>query len=162
MPIAEATLDVNGKHVSFFTTHFQWPSTASAERTVEAAQLVAFASKFAEPRFITGDLNAQVYTPEVITILQQYYGEWDRAVAKGVATSYPANPPSLTTRTRKSRIDHIFSSKSASGVSVTGAEVPDQRAPNTASQVVVKIGTTDDEGVRPSDHDFMEVTFELN
>lgn len=162
MPIAEATLDVNGKHVSFFATHFQWPSTASAERQVEAAQLVAFASKFAEPRIITGDLNAQVYTPEVETILQQYYGEWDRAVAKGVATGYPANPASTTTRTRKSRIDHIFSSKSASGVTVTGAEVPDQRAPNTASQVVVKLGTTDDEGVRPSDHNFMEVTFALN
>jgi endonuclease/exonuclease/phosphatase family metal-dependent hydrolase len=129
---------------------------------VEALQLVAFASKFAEPRIITGDLNAQVYTPEVQTILQQYYGEWDRAVAKGVATGYPANPASLTSRTRKSRIDHIFSSKGASGVTVTGAEIPDQRAPNTASKVVIKLGTTDDQGVRPSDHNFMEVTFELN
>jgi PKD repeat protein len=162
MPIAEATLDVNGKYISFFATHFQWPEGAGAERQVEATQLVAFASKFPEPRIIAGDLNAQVYTAEVGTILQQYYGEWDRAVGKGVATAYPDNPPSTNTRTRKSRIDHIFSSKSASGVSVTGAEVPDQRAPNTASKVVVKIGTTDDNGVRPSDHNFIEVTFELN
>ena len=162
MPIAEATLDVNGKYISFFATHFQWPEGAGAEREVEATQLVAFASKFPEPRIIAGDLNAQVYTAEVGTILQQYYGEWDRAVGKGVATAYPDNPPSTNTRTRKSRIDHIFSSKSASGVSVTGAEVPDQRAPNTASKVVVKIGTTDDNGVRPSDHNFIEVTFDLN
>jgi PKD repeat protein len=162
MPIAEATLDVNGKHISFFATHFQWPASAGAERQVEATQLVAFASEFPEPRIIAGDLNAQVYTAEVGTILQQYYGEWDRAVGKGVATAYPDNPPSTNTRTRRSRIDHIFSSKSASGVSVTGAEVPDQRAPNTASKVVVKIGTTDDNGVRPSDHNFVEVTFELN
>jgi PKD repeat protein len=162
MPIAEATLDVNGKYISFFATHFQWPEGAGAERQVEATQLVAFASKFPEPRIIAGDLNAQVYTAEVGTILQQYYGEWDRAVGKGVATAYPDNPPSTNTRTRRSRIDHIFSSKSASGVSVTGAEVPDQRAPNTASKVVVKIGTTDDDGVRPSDHNFIEVTFELN
>jgi PKD repeat protein len=162
MPIAEATLDVNGKYISFFATHFQWPEGAGAEREVEATQLVAFASKFPEPRIIAGDLNAQVYTAEVGTILQQYYGEWDRAVGKGVATAYPDNPPSTNTRTRRSRIDHIFSSKSASGVSVTGAEVPDQRAPNTASKVVVKIGTTDDNGVRPSDHNFIEVTFELN
>ena len=162
MPIAEATLDVNGKYISFFATHFQWPEGAGAERQVEATQLVAFASKFPEPRIIAGDLNAQVYTAEVGTILQQYYGEWDRAVGKGVATAYPDNPPSANTRTRRSRIDHIFSSKSASGVSVTGAEVPDQRAPNTASKVVVKIGTTDDNGVRPSDHNFIEVTFELN
>jgi len=162
MPIVEAALDINGKHVSFFATHFQWPEDAGAERQVEANQLVAFASKFPEPRIIAGDLNSQVYTSEVITILDQYYGGWDTAVGKGVATAYPDNPPSILTRTRRSRIDHIFSSKGVSGVSVTGAEIPDQRAPNTASKVVEKIGTTDDEGVRPSDHNFMEVTFELN
>jgi PKD repeat protein len=162
MPIAEATLDVNGKQISFFATHFQWPKSAGAERQVEATELVAFASKFPEPRIIAGDLNAQVYTPEVITILQEYSGGWDTAVGKGVATAYPDNPPSTDTRSRRSRIDHIFSSKSASGVSLTGAEVPDQRAPKTASKVVVKIGTTDDNGVRPSDHNFTEVTFELN
>lgn len=162
MPIVEAALDVNGKSISFFATHFQWPEDAGAERQVEANQLVAFASKFPEPRIIAGDLNAQVYTSEVITILDQYYGGWDTAVAKGLATAYPDNPPSTLTRTRRSRIDHIFVSKDASGVSVTGAEIPDQRAPNTASEVVEKIGTTDDEGVRPSDHNFTEVTYQLN
>lgn len=162
MPIAEATLDVNGKHVSFFATHFQWPKDASAERQVEANELVAFASKFSEPRIIGGDLNAQVGTPEVDTILQDYFGGWDTAVDKGLATSYPDNPPSLSTRTRRSRIDHIFSSKNATGVSVTGAEIPDQRAPKTAALVVIKIGTTDDLGVRPSDHNFTEVTFDVN
>jgi PKD repeat protein len=162
MPVAEATIDVNGKQISFFSTHFQWPSTAGAERQVEANQLIAFASQFAEPRIIAGDLNAQVYTPEVETILQQYYGAWDEAVSKGIATAYPANPPSATTRSRRSRIDHIFYSKGASGISVTEAEVPDQRAPNTAGLVTVKIGTTDDNGVRPSDHNFMEVTLTVN
>jgi PKD repeat protein len=162
MPVAEATINVNGKLISFFSTHFQWPGTASAERQVEANQLVAFASKFAQPRIIAGDLNAQVYTPEVETVLQQYYGAWDEAVSKGLATSYPDNPPSTLTRTRRSRIDHIFYSKSASGVSVTEAEVPDQRAPNTAALVVVKIGTTDDKGVRPSDHNFIEATLTVN
>jgi PKD repeat protein len=162
MPVAEATINVNGKLISFFSTHFQWPEGAGAERQVEANQLVAFASKFAQPRIIAGDLNAQVYTTEVETILQQYYGAWDEAVSKGLATSYPDNPPSSTTRTRRSRIDHIFYSKSATGISVAGAEVPDQRAPNTAALVVVKIGTTDDKGVRPSDHDFIEATLNIN
>jgi PKD repeat protein len=162
MPVAEATINVNGKLVSFFSTHFQWPKDASGERQTEANQLVAFASKFAEPRIIAGDLNAQVYTPEVLTILQQYNGAWDEAVSKGVATAYASNTASTTTRTRKSRIDHIFFSKSASGVSVAGAELPDQRAPGTAALVTVKIGTTDDEGVRPSDHNFMEVTLDIN
>jgi PKD repeat protein len=162
MPVAEATINVNGKLISFFSTHFQWPGSASAERQVEANQLVAFASKFAEPRIIAGDLNAQVYTPEVEIVLQQYYGAWDEAVSKGVATGYPDNPASATTRTRKSRIDHIFYAKGASGVSVTGAAVPDQRAPNTSALVTVKIGTSDDKGVRPSDHNFMEATLTLN
>ena len=162
MPVAEATINVNGKQISFFSTHFQWPSTAGAQRQVEANQIVAFASQFAEPRIIAGDLNAQVYTPEVETVLQQYYGAWDEAVSKGVATSYAANSASASTRTRRSRIDHIFYSKGASGASVVDAEVPDQRAPNTAALVTVKIGTTDDNGVRPSDHNFMETTLSLN
>jgi PKD repeat protein len=162
MPVAEATISVNGKLISFFSTHFQWPEDASAQRQVEANQLVAFASQFAEPRIIAADLNAQVYTPEVETVLQQYYGAWDEAVSKGLATAYPSNPPSASTRTRRSRIDHIFYSKGASGASVTEAEVPDQRAPNTAALVVVKIDTTDDNGVRPSDHNYMEATLTVN
>jgi PKD repeat protein len=162
MPVAEATINVNGKLISFFSTHFQWPGNASGQRQVEANQLVAFASKFAEPRIIAGDLNAQVYTPEVQTILQQYYGAWDEAVSKGVATAYPDNPVGTLTRTRRSRIDHIFYAKGATGVSVAAAAVPDQRAPNTAGLVTVKIGTTDDKGLRPSDHNFIEATLNLN
>lgn len=162
MPIAEATLKVNGRLISFFATHFQWPEDASAERQVEARELVAFASHFAEPRIIGGDLNSQVGTPEVDTILQDYFGGWDESVNKGLATAYPDNPATVDTRTRRSRIDHLFSSKNTTALSVAGAELPDQRAPNTANRVVVKIGTTDDEGVRPSDHNFIEVTFDIN
>jgi PKD repeat protein len=162
MPVAEATINVNGKLISFFSTHFQWPGNASAQRQVEANQLVAFASKFAEPRIIAGDLNAQVYTPEVETILQQYYGAWDEAISKGVATAYPDNPAGSLTRSRRSRIDHIFYAKGATGVSVAGAEIPDQRASGTGALVTVKIGTTDDKGVRPSDHNFVEATLNLN
>jgi PKD repeat protein len=162
MPVAEATINVNGKLISFFSTHFQWPAGASGERQTEANQLVNFASKFAEPRIIAGDLNAQVYTPEVGIILQQYNGAWDEAISKGVATSYPDNPVSSMTRSRKSRIDHIFYAKGATGVSVAAAEIPDQRAPGTAGLVTVKIGTTDDKGVRPSDHNFVETTLNIN
>jgi len=162
MPIAEATLNVNGKLISFFATHFQWPEGDSYERQVEANELVSFASKFPEPRIIGGDLNSQVGTPEVNIILQQYYGGWDRAVSEGTAASYPNNPPGLLTRTRRSRIDHVLYSKGASGISVTGGDVPDQRAAGTGALVVVKIGTSDDYGVRPSDHNFMWVSFTIN
>jgi endonuclease/exonuclease/phosphatase family metal-dependent hydrolase len=162
MPVVEATLKVNGKLISFFATHFQWPSNASAQRQVEAKQLVNFAAGFPEPRIIAGDFNAQVGTPEIDTLLQQYYGGWDKAVSVGTATAYADNPVSADTRTRRSRIDHVLYSKNATGVSVTGASVPDQRAAGTTARVTVKIGTLDDKGVRPSDHNFTWVAFHLN
>jgi endonuclease/exonuclease/phosphatase family metal-dependent hydrolase len=162
MPIVESTLNVNGKLISFFATHFQWPKTSSAQRQVEAHELVSFASNFAEPRIIAGDFNAQVGTPEINIILQQYSGGWDKAVSEGTAAAYPDNPASLNTRTRRSRIDHVFYSKGASGVSVTGGGTPDQRAAGTAAQVTVKINTADDKGVRPSDHNFTWVSFDIN
>jgi len=162
MPIVEATVKVNGKPISFFATHFQWPDGASAQRQVEANQLVSFASKFAEPRIIAGDLNAQVGTPEVDTLLQHYFGGWDKAVSEGKATAYPDNPANLNSRTRRSRIDHVLYSKGTSRLTVTGGGIPDQRAAGTAAKVTVKIGTTDDKGVRPSDHNFTWVSFDLN
>ncbi len=162
MPIVEATVKVNGKPISFFATHFQWPAGDSAQRQVQAQQLVTFASKFAEPRIIAGDLNAQVGTPEVDIILQHYLGGWDKAVSDGTAAAYPDNPVSADTRTRRSRIDHVLYSKGATGVSVTGGGVPDQRAAGTAAKVTVKIGTADDKGVRPSDHNFTWVSFNVN
>src|SRR5215468_1978700 len=162
MPVIEATLKVNGKLISFFATHFQWPSGASGERQVEAKQLVSFASTFPEPRIIAGDFNAQVGTPEIDTLLQGYNGGWDKAVAAGTASAYPDNPVSSDTRTRRSRIDHVLYSKGATGVSVTGAGVPDQRAAGTAALVTVKINTLDDKGVRPSDHNFTWVAFHIN
>jgi endonuclease/exonuclease/phosphatase family metal-dependent hydrolase len=164
MPIVESTLNVNGKLISFFATHFQWPNTAtaSAQRQVEANELVSFASSFPEPRIIAGDLNAQVGTPEMNIILQQYAGGWDKAVSEGTAVAYPDNTVSLYTRTRRSRIDHVLYSKGATGVSVTGAGTPDQRTAGTGALVTVKIGTADDKGVRPSDHNFTWVSFDIN
>lgn len=162
MPVVEATLKVNGKLISFFATHFQWPSSASAQRQVEAKQLVNFAATFPEPRIIAGDFNAQLGTPEMDTLFQQYYGGWDKAVSAGTAAAYADNPVSAGTRTRRSRIDHVLYSKNATGVSVTGAGVPDQRAAGTAARVTVKINTLDDKGVRPSDHNFTWVAFHIN
>ncbi len=164
MPIVESTLNVNGKLVSFFATHFQWPNTAaaSAQRQVEAQELVSFASTFAEPRIVAGDFNAQLGTPEMAILFQQYSGGWDKAVSDGTATAYTDNPVSLSTRTRRSRIDHVLYSKGATGVSVTGGGIPDQRAAGTGALVTVKIGTADDKGVRPSDHNFTWLSFDIN
>jgi endonuclease/exonuclease/phosphatase family metal-dependent hydrolase len=160
MPIAQTTLNVNGKAVNFFSTHFQWPSTASAERQVEANELVAFARNFAEPRIIAGDFNAQTSTPEIQTIMQSYFDSWGTAVGGGKATAYADNPASLSTRTRRTRIDFVFQSKSATTVSVKAGQVPDTR--DLTQKPVVLLNTLDDKGVRPSDHNFTSVTFTVN
>jgi endonuclease/exonuclease/phosphatase family metal-dependent hydrolase len=157
MPIAQATLNVGGKYVNFFSTHFQWPSTSSSQRQVEANELVSFASSFSEPRIIAGDFNAQDGTPEINIVEQKYLSGWNTAVSHSAAVAYSDNPPNLYTRTRKSRIDHVFYSKGATNVSVTAGKVPDTR--NLAIAPVIKIGTSDDKGVRPSDHNFMTVDF---
>ncbi len=157
MPIAQATLDVGGKYVNFFSTHFQWPSTASSDRQVEANELVSFASQFSEPRIIAGDFNAQDGTPEINIVELKYLNGWDTAVSHNTAVAYADNPPSIYTRTRRSRIDHVFYSKGATNLSVTAGKVPDTR--NLAIAPAVLIGTSDDKGVRPSDHNFMTVDF---
>jgi endonuclease/exonuclease/phosphatase family metal-dependent hydrolase len=157
MPIAQATLNVGGKYVRFFSTHFQWPSNASSQRQAEANQLVSFASKFPEPRIIAGDFIAQDGTAEINIIAQKYLSGWDTAVSHNTAVAYSDNPPSIYTRTRRSRIDHVFYSKGATTLSVSGGKVPDTR--NLAVKPVVLIGTLDDKGVRPSDHNFITVDF---
>jgi len=155
--IAQATLSVGGKHVNVFSTHFAAPSNASSERQVQASQLVSFASKFPEPRIIAGDFNAQEGTPEINIVELKYLDGWDAAVSHNTASAYADNPPNLYTRTRKSRIDHVFYSKGATNLSVTAGKVPDTR--NLAVRPIVLIGTLDDKGVRPSDHNFTTVDF---
>ena len=157
MPIAQATLNVGGKYVNFFSTHFQWPSTSSSQRQVEANELASFASSFSEPRIIAGDFNAQDGTPEINIVEQKYLSGWNTAVSHNTAVAYADNPPNLYTRTRKSRIDHVFYSKGATNLAVSGGKVPDTR--DLAIAPVIKIGTTDDKGVRPSDHNFTTIDF---
>jgi endonuclease/exonuclease/phosphatase family metal-dependent hydrolase len=148
---------VGGKHVNVFATHLAAPKNASSERQVQASQLVSFASKFPEPRIIGGDFNAQEGTPEINIVELKYLDGWDTAVNHNTASAYADNPPDLYTRTRKSRIDHVFYSKGATTLSVTAGKVPDTR--NLAVRPIVLLGTLDDKGVRPSDHNFTTVDF---
>jgi endonuclease/exonuclease/phosphatase family metal-dependent hydrolase len=155
--IAQATLSVGGKSVNVFATHFSAPSNAGSERQVQANELISFASQFSEPRIIAGDFNAQDGTAEINIVELKYLSGWDTAVSHNTAVAYADNPPNLYTRTRRSRIDHVFYSKLATNLSVTAGNVPDTR--NMAIAPVVLIGTNDDKGVRPSDHNFMTVDF---
>lgn len=148
----QATLDVNGRQVNVFTTHLQ-NGDFPAIRQSQIAELITFAAGFAEPRLIAGDINAAPDYTEIQPLFSGYIDSWENARQHGAASAYADNPVSLFTRTQWKRIDHILAS-AQSGMSSNACEIPDQRdLANTA--VAVTIGTTDDRGVRPSDHNLL-------
>jgi len=155
--IARATINVNGKLINFFATHIDPDSSYS--RTQEMIEIKSFAANFAEPRIIAGDFNASPDWPEMSQMFSNYFDSWNDAFQGGTALAYPDNPVQWQTRTRRGRIDYIFYSMGASNLTLTGAQIPDQR--NLSIPASETIGTSDDWGVRPSDHNFMVATFDL-
>jgi hypothetical protein len=87
-----------------------------------------------------------------------YIDSWEKAMAAGTAVAYADNPEG---RTRKSRIDYINYSKSAGSLRLIEVRVPDQRDLNNKN-VSISVGNSNDWGVRPSDHNFVITTFEIN
>jgi endonuclease/exonuclease/phosphatase family metal-dependent hydrolase len=156
--VAQATININGKVINFFTTHLDPDSTAA--RTQQISELKSFAANYAEPRIIVGDFNASPDWPEMPTMFTSYYDSWNEAFGAGNATSYPDNPVQWQTRTRRGRIDYIFYSRSASTLTLRATQIPDQR--DLSRTPVETIGTSDDRGVRPSDHNFMTAIFDLH
>lgn len=115
---------------------------------------------FAEPRFAAGDFNAGPDWPEIAQMASSYFDSWNEAMNAGTASAYADNPVQWMTRTRRGRLDYIFYSRNAYNVSLTNSSIPDVRdLSRTPSEYV---GTTDDLGVRPSDHNLMVSTFRLN
>jgi endonuclease/exonuclease/phosphatase family metal-dependent hydrolase len=155
--VAQATINVNGKLVNVFATHID-PDSAFA-RTQEMTEIKNFALNFAEPRIIAGDFNASPDWPEMGQMFANYFDSWNDAFHNGTAVAYPDNPVEWQTRTRRGRIDYIFYSMGASTLTLKSAQIPDQR--NLSIPASQTIGTTDDRGVRPSDHNFMTATFDL-
>jgi hypothetical protein len=78
----------------------------------------------------------------------------------GTAVGYPDNPVGMHTRTRSGRIDYVLYSENSSYLALKGAQVPDSRDMND-KKVKVWLGTPDDKGVRPSDHNQYLATFEV-
>jgi hypothetical protein len=75
----------------------------------------------------------------------------------GTASAYPDNPVGMHTRTRRGRIDYVF----YSGLQVRSARIPDSRDLSNTN-VVVRLGTADDAGVRPSDHNAVIANSDAN
>jgi len=156
--VAQVTVTVGGRTINFFATHLDHES--SSVRYTQVGELMSWTSGFAESRVVAGDFNAGPDTSEIVRMASSYYDSWVEAMARGTAVGYPDNPVWMHTRTRRGRIDDVFYSRGTSSLVLKGTQVPDNRDLNNTN-VVVTLGTLDDRGVRPSDHNMMIANFEV-
>ncbi len=156
--IAQATINVGGRNINFFATHLD--HTSSALRLTQAVELISWTSGFAAPRIVAGDLNAGNDTPEILRLLTSFRDSWVDALNANSAFAYPDNPVWLNTRTRRWRIDFILYSADTSTFIARRGEIPDTRD-LSKTNVVNRLGTPDDNGVRPSDHNLVITDFEV-
>jgi endonuclease/exonuclease/phosphatase family metal-dependent hydrolase len=156
--IAQATVNVGGRNVNFFATHLD--HTSSALRQTQAAELISWTSGFASPRIVAGDMNAGNDTPEVLALLTAYRDSWVDALNQGTASAYPDNPVWMNTRTRRWRIDFILYAADVTAMTTKSANIPDTRDLSNTN-VVNTLGTLDDKGVRPSDHNLVVTDFDV-
>jgi endonuclease/exonuclease/phosphatase family metal-dependent hydrolase len=156
--IAQVTVNVGGRNVNFFATHLD--HTSSSLRLTQAQELVNWTASFAPPRIVCGDMNAGNDTPEILHLLASHRDGWVDALNQGTASAYPDNPVWLNTRTRRWRIDFILYVADATTMTAKSANIPDVRDLNNTN-VVVTLGTLDDRGVRPSDHNLVVTDFDV-
>ena len=156
--VAQVTINVGGRNVNFFATHLD--HTSSGLRQVQAGELISWTAGFATPRIVCGDMNAGNDTPEVLKLLNAYRDSWVDAMSHGAAQAYPDNPVWLNTRTRRWRIDFVLYSSDLTNFSTRATNIPDTR--DLSNKNVVKtLGTLDDKGVRPSDHNLVVSDFDI-
>jgi endonuclease/exonuclease/phosphatase family metal-dependent hydrolase len=156
--VAQATVSIGGRTVNFFATHLD-PDSSSV-RYQQVGEMMSWAANFSEQRIIAGDFNAGPDTSESIRMTSAYYDSWIGAMNAGTAVGYPDNPVGMHTRTRRGRIDYVYYSLGAGALVLKGTQIPDTRDLSNTN-VVVLLGTLDDKGVRPSDHNPMLATFEI-
>jgi endonuclease/exonuclease/phosphatase family metal-dependent hydrolase len=138
---AHVSVTVNGRPVNLWTTHLDVDSAGN--RVKEANAMQACANAWAEVHVIAGDFNMQSGSTEYNVMAATYGDAWPTAKALGTAINYSGNCDGCT---RNSRIDYVFTSKGQTFASVKGAQIFDTRDAN---------------GVMPSDHKPMLVTFEI-
>jgi endonuclease/exonuclease/phosphatase family metal-dependent hydrolase len=156
--VAQVTIRVDGQNINFFATHLD--HTSSGLRLTQAQELVSWMGGFSAPRIVVGDMNAGNDTPEVLRLLSANRDSWVDALNQGTARAYPDNPVWMNTRTRRWRIDFIMYAANASTLVTRGSNIPDLRDLGNTN-VSVRLGTLDDKGVRPSDHNLVVTDFEV-
>lgn len=156
--VAQVTISVAGRTINFFGTHLD--DASSSNRYVEVGELMSFAAGFSENRIVCGDFNGGPDTQEAIRMASGYYDGWNQGYNAGTAVAYPDNPVAWQTRTRRGRIDYVWYSTGAANLVLRGTQIPDTRDLNNKN-VVIFLGTPDDYGVRPSDHNPMIANFDI-
>jgi endonuclease/exonuclease/phosphatase family metal-dependent hydrolase len=157
--VAQVTINVGGRNINFFATHLD--ATSSGLRQTEVQELLSWTNGFAGPKVLSGDMNAANDTPEVLNLLNNFRDSWVDALNQNAAQAYPDNPVWLNTRTRRWRIDFVLYSSDQSIFSVRGSNIPDLRD-LSQTNVVTLLGTPDDKGVRPSDHNLVVADFDVS
>lgn len=152
--VAQATIDVAGSAVNVFSTHIE-SGRERESRAEQVRMLLSYLVDFPPPRIVTADLNAGPRAAEIEPLRASYVDAWEEAVRLKAAVAYPENPSG---RTRGARIDYILISPEGM-LRVTGCAVPDQRD-RARRDVMTRIRTSDDEDVRPSDHNLLWCTVE--
>jgi endonuclease/exonuclease/phosphatase family metal-dependent hydrolase len=153
--VGQIAVNVNGKIVNYFATHLDYQY--SSYRQAEVTDLMGWLTNFAEPRIIGGDFNAGPDLPEIGQMVSTYFDSWYEGMGMAIDVAYPDNPVQWMTRTRRGRLDYIFYSRGAGTLTLAAAQIPDQR--DLSRPAIETIGTLDDLGVRPSDHNFVTATF---
>jgi len=160
MSAIEMTLSVNSKNICYFATHLDWLSESNRELQVNDLLSWMGSSGFGScnAKLLLGDMNSPDYRREMGDIRNVGYTDvWHSYYASGKCIAYPDNPVAQETRTRRSRLDMIYYKNITSGtLAVNACQIPDTRVPPAAIET---IGTSDDDGTRPSDHNFYMVTF---
>jgi endonuclease/exonuclease/phosphatase family metal-dependent hydrolase len=140
--LALGQVTVNGRNITVATTHLDPDS--SSRRYTQAQQLAAWFDNFSQNRIVVGDMNAQPTSTEMTYLKNQGFRDaWADAKAGGYAYSAPDNPNGYT---RNSRIDILYTSTGVSNIKPKRVEVVDTR---------------DSNGVMPSDHRPLVVTYDV-
>ncbi|HEX6099858.1 MAG TPA: LamG-like jellyroll fold domain-containing protein [Thermoanaerobaculia bacterium] len=164
--------DINGQRVAVVSTHLAangWDNNRDPDnadlRAAAMTEMKAWAAGLAPLRILGGDFNFNpTQTFAGATELSQmtsagYIESWQKTLEAGAASSYPDNPPSMATHTRRSRIDYIF--YLGSGLDATSSAIRDIRNLNDTN-VQITMGNLDDRGVRPSDHNMVETVIAVS
>jgi endonuclease/exonuclease/phosphatase family metal-dependent hydrolase len=118
--VANATITVNGRLVSVFSTHLD--ASSASMRTIQISQLKTIAAGTTDQAIVMGDFNASPGSTEIREMVVSYSDSWAEAMKAGTAVAYAGNEAG---NTRNGRIDYVFLSRAATALTLTGAQVYD-------------------------------------